>query len=96
MSAKALTRPQCLKSKLEGLLFEEDQMDREVRAVVLENCPEFVRTKALQSYVTIRTMTELALQCLAEPTVEEIGYEMEDVRSAEKDGNEYINMLSSV
>ena len=95
ISGKALTRLQCLKSKLEGLLFE-DQAGETIRAAVLENCPEFARTKGLQSYVTIRTMTELALQCLAEPTVEDIGYELDDVRSGEKDANEYINLLSSL
>jgi flagellar biosynthesis GTPase FlhF len=95
ISGKALTRLQCLKSKLEGLLFE-DLAGETIRVVVMEKFPEFARTKVMQSYVTIRTMTELALQCLSEPTVDEIGYKMEDIRSAEKDGNESINMLSSL
>lgn len=95
ISGKALTRLQGVRSKLEGLLFE-DTTSQEVRKAVLAKRPEFIRTKALQSYVDIRTMTELALRCLSEATVEDIGYGLGDVHSGEKNATEYVKMLSSL
>ena len=90
-----MARLQGLRTKLEGLLFE-DGAGQEVREVVLAKRPAFIRTKALQSHVEIRAMTDLALQCLSEATVEDIGYGLDDVRSGEKDATEYVKALGSL